>query len=280
MIAVTVNRGGDEVSMLPLMDIDRPGPSQASTLAKEQILASMCQVDKREWWLWSSAISITLLLALGIASFAAPALLSGSDSFSAFFLNRATRGLFGLVLVFNVYVVYEQIQIHRIRHEFGINLYRMAVLDPVTGLFNRRYILYRLEEEISRCQRHGSSLVVITLDLDCFKQINDEHGHPAGDRVLKTFGHQLKRATRGSDLVARYGGDEFLAVLPDCNAEQTRCVLKRLDGLLAQASETDICIHYSAGWTDYIPGESLNDLVKRADDRLYRNKRGFQEAAS
>lgn len=266
--------------MRPFMVLDQPLASQCSTLAKEQILANMGRVDNREWWLWASAISVTFLLALGIASFAVPALLSGVDSFYVFSLDQAVRGLFGLVFVFMVYVVYEQLQINRIRHEFADNLYGMAVLDPLTGLFNRRYIVHRLEEEIARCQRHGSPLVVIALDLDCFKKINDEHGHPVGDCVLRTFGKQLKQATRGSDVVARYGGDEFLALLPDCNIEQTRCVLSRLDGLLVPTSEADICIHYSAGWTAYIPGESLHDLLKRADDRLYTNKRGPQQAAS
>ena len=84
----------------------------------------------------------------------------------------------------------------------------MAVLDSVTNMFNRRYVMQRLEEEIARCQRYGSPLTVIALDLDCFKQINDEYGHAVGDDILRIFGEQLKRATRGSDVAARYGGDE------------------------------------------------------------------------
>jgi diguanylate cyclase (GGDEF)-like protein len=254
------------------MDIYESVSSDDSAMSNEQIAANMSQIDRREWWLWSSAISVMLLLAVGIASFAVPALLSGFDSFHAFFLNNAVRGLFGLVLVFNTYVVYEQIQIHRIRQEFADNLYKMAVLDPVTNMFNRRYILHRLEEEIARCRRHGRPLTVIALDLDCFKKINDEYGHAVGDNVLRMFGEQLKRATRGSDVVARYGGDEFMAILPDCAIEQIRYVLDRLDGLHVKTTKTRINIHYSAGWTDYIPGESLDDLLKRADDILYANK--------
>jgi diguanylate cyclase (GGDEF)-like protein len=115
-------------------------------------------------------------------------------------------------------------------------------------------------------------LTVIALDLDCFKRINDEYGHAVGDCVLKLFGEQLKRATRGSDVVARYGGDEFIAILPDCGIEQIRYVLDRLDGLHVKTIKTKVNIHYSAGWADYIPGESLDDLLKRADDLLYANK--------
>jgi diguanylate cyclase len=255
------------------MKANEPVSSEDSTAANELILATMRQVDKREWWLWSSAISVMLLLAMGIASFAAPSLLSGSDSLHSFFLNHSVRGLFGLVLVFSIYVVHEQIQINHIRREFADDLYKMAVLDPVTNMFNRRYILHRLEEEIARCQRHGSPLSVIAFDLDCFKQINDEHGHAVGDYVLRVFGEQLKRATRGSDVAARYGGDEFLAILPDCTIEQIQYVLNRLNDLDATITESKINIRYSAGWTDYIPDESLNDLLKRADNILYANKR-------
>ena len=254
------------------MDINESVFSDDSVVSNETIVENMDQIDRREWWLWSSAFSVMLLLALGIASFAVPALLSGFDSFHDFFLNHAVRGLFGLVLVFNIYVVNEQIQIHRIRQEFADNLYKMAVLDPVTNMFNRRYIMHRLEKEIARCRRHRRPLTVIAFDLDCFKHINDKYGHAAGDCVLRMFGEQLKRATRGSDVVARYGGDEFMAILPECATEQIRYVLDRLDGLHIKAAEVKINIRYSAGWTDYVPGESLDDLLKRADDMLYANK--------
>lgn len=247
--------------------------SETPAVVNERILASMSRMDRREWWLWSSAISISLLLALGIASFALPALLSGFDSFYAFFLDHAMRGLLGLVLVFNMYVIYEQIQINRLRREFADNLYQMAVLDPVTNMFNRRYIVQRLEEETARAQRNGTPLTVIAFDLNSFKQINDEYGHAVGDYALKIFGEQLKRATRGSDVVARYGGDEFLAILPDCDMGQIQYVLSRLNGLHADGRESKIDICYSAGWTDYIPGESVHDLLKRADELLYANKR-------
>jgi diguanylate cyclase (GGDEF)-like protein len=246
--------------------------SEDSAVVNERILENMRQIDRREWWLWSCSITVMLLLALGIASFAQPALLSGFDNFHAFFLNHAVRGLFGLVLVFSIYVVYEQIQINRIRNKFANSLYKMAVLDPVTNIFNRRYILYRLQEEISRCRRHGRPLTVIALDLDGFKQINDEYGHAFGDYTLKVFGEQLKGATRSSDVVARYGGDEFLAILPDCKIQQIQYVLQRLNGLHVKTTKSKIDIRYSAGWTDYIPWESLNELLKRADGLLYANK--------
>lgn len=259
--------------MYPILDANDSLSSVTSAAAEERFVTNMHQIDRREWWLWSTAMSVTLFLAVGIASFALPALLAGFDHFSALFLNHAVRGLLGLVLVFNIYVVYEQIQINRIRREFADGLYKMAVLDPVTDMFNRRYITHRLKEEIARCQRHGSSLIVLALDLDSFKQINDNHGHSVGDQVLKVFGEQLKRATRGTDVVARYGGDEFLAILPDCNVKQIQYVFNRLNGLHTRTTGSKIEIRYSAGWANYIQGDSISDLLKRADEMLYANKR-------
>jgi len=259
------------------MDAIQSVTSEASAVANERILATIRRADRREWWLWSCAISVTLLLAVGVASFALPALLLGVDSLDAFFLDHAARGLLALVLVFNIYVVYEQIQINRIRRELAGSLYQMAVLDPVTDMYNRRYITDRLEAEIARCQRRGSPLTVLALDLNSFKQINDEHGHAVGDYVLRMFGQHLRRSTRGSDVVARYGGDEFLAVLPDCDVEQIQYVLHRLDGLRVESAESGIDVRYSAGWADYIPGESLEKLLERADEVPYANKRNPSE---
>ncbi len=256
--------------------MDETSPSvklRAAGMAGEEIVATMRQVDRREWWLWSSAISITIVLALGIASFAFPSLLSGVDNLSAFFLNHAVRGLLGMVLLFNVYVIYEQVQIRRLRREFADQLYNLAVLDPLTGLFNRRYIERWLEGEIVRCQRHSTPLTMILFDLDAFKQVNDEHGHAVGDDVLKVFAERLKKATRGSDVVARYGGDEFLALLPDCKPDDVQCILKRLNGVRIATPESTLPVHYSAGWTDYSMGESVAEFVKRADAVLYVNKR-------
>jgi diguanylate cyclase (GGDEF)-like protein len=245
----------------------------AAGAASKHVLVTMRNVDRREWWLWSSAISVTILLVTGVASFTMPAVLSGTDSFSSFFLDHAIRGLVALVLLFNFYVIYEQLQIHRLRRSLANQLYEMSVLDPLTGLFNRRYVQHRLEEEIARCQRHGTPLTAILFDLDAFKEVNDEHGHPVGDDFLKAFAEQLKKATRGSDVAARYGGDEFLVILSDCREGGVQYVLKRLNGLQVATTNATLPVYYSAGWTDYVLGESLAEFLKRADRALYLDKR-------
>jgi diguanylate cyclase (GGDEF)-like protein len=259
----------------------------------QEIQLTMRQMDRRQWWLWSYAIIITLLLLSAVASFVFPALLSEVDSYYSFFLNQAVRGLVGMVLIFNVYVIYQQLQITRIRRQltdqvFAVDkveslaqeVYKMALLDPLTGLFNRRYIEQRLEDEIARSQRHGRPLSVIMFDLDEFKQVNDTYGHGAGDALLKAFAEKLSKATRGSDASARYGGDEFLVVLPECKPENVQHVLKRLEGIRVEIEGRTLPIALSAGWAELLSGEVAKELLARADAALYANKRTKAAAQS
>jgi diguanylate cyclase (GGDEF)-like protein len=243
-----------------------------SPLLRKRTEPVVARIERRQWWLSSSAILVTLLLAAGVASFALPPVLSPSDSFYPFFVNQTVRGLWGLVLIFNVYAVYEQWQINRIRRELSEELHKLAFLDPLTNLFNRRYIEQRLADEIARSQRQSYPLTVTLVDLDALKQVNDTYGHSAGDRVLREFAERLKKAVRGSDLVGRYGGDEFLAVLPECTAEGLQSIFERLNDLQVKVSGVELPFHYSAGWTNHIPGESTEELLKRADTVLYVNK--------
>ena len=266
---------------------------QFSANPAKKIQLTMRQMDRRQWWLWSYAIIVTLLLLVAVASFAFPALLSsaGADTYYSFFLNQAVRGLVGMVLIFNVYVIYQQLQITRIRRqltdqvfavdkveELAQEVYKMALLDPLTGLFNRRYIEQRLQDEIARSQRHGRPLSVILFDLDEFKQVNDTYGHGAGDSLLRAFAERLSKATRGSDASSRYGGDEFLVVLPECKPENVQHVLKRLEGIRVDIEGRNLPIALSAGSAELLSGESAKDLLARADAALYTNKRAKSAA--
>jgi diguanylate cyclase (GGDEF)-like protein len=229
---------------------------------------------------------VSLLLTLGIASFAFPGLLSQNEDFYSFRLNLAVRGLVGLVLLFNVYTVYQQLLIHRLQSKVSAQVealgqievrteevYKLAVLDPLTGLNNRRSGEQRLAEEISRAQRHDRPLTILLLDLNGLKNLNDKFGHAAGDELIRQFAARLSKAIRGSDLAVRLGGDEFLVLLPECRPDEVRHVLGRLRGISLDCNGQLVALSFSAGWTDFKPGESSEDLLKRADDALYENKR-------
>jgi diguanylate cyclase (GGDEF)-like protein len=250
------------------------------------------QIERKQWWMWISAFAVSVLLALGVASFAPPAAHFRDAETYAFSLNQSVWALVALVLLFNTYMLYQQIQIARLRGELtdqieslakvehlATEVYKLAALDPLTGLFNRRSGEQRLSEEISRTQRHDRALTILMMDLDSLKQVNDKYGHASGDTMLKAFSGRLTRAVRGSDHAVRLGGDEFMVILPECKPEEVRHVLARLEGLTIQC-ETDIVpVGFSFGWAEHQSSESADDLIRRADQALYENKRAGKKEA-
>lgn len=265
-----------------------PGADRAVPTVELQ--EKMRRMERREWWLWSSAVIVMVLLSLGVATFEFPALLKQGEAYYSFQLGQSVRGLVGLVLLFSIYTVYQHFQIQQIRRKLteqisavdkveGLTaeVYKLAVLDSLTGLYNRRAGEQRLVEEISRAVRYGRDLSVLIIDLDGLKQINDKYGHAAGDVLLKTFAEGLRKAIRGSDLAARLGGDEFMVLLSECKTEEVWLVLQRLTGLKVDFHGESIPVTFSAGWTKYLPGELPDELLKRADDALYVDKRSRRE---
>lgn len=258
-----------------------------------QIQSTMVGVARRQSWLWFSAIAVTLLLTLCIATFSFPGLLSEQGSTYTFNLDLAVRGLVGLVILFNVYTVYQQLQIRRIqstlKNQIGAlarldriegrteEAYKLAAFDSLTGLYNRKSGELRLAEEILRAKRHAIPFTVLMLDLNGLKQTNDTFGHAAGDLVLKVFAERVQRAIRGSDVPIRLGGDEFLVLLPECKPNEVQIVLNRLKPLKVKYQDREIPIEFAAGWTDYIAEESPQALMLRADNALYASKRKARE---
>lgn len=262
----------------------------SGTTQREQVRAAVGSIQRRQWWLWSASVLVTLLLAVGVASFALPGLLKQGEAMYAIYLNQAVRGLVGLVLLFNIYSVYQQLQIHRIQSQLADQVsalstveerteevYKLAALDALTGLYNRRSGEQRLNEEIARCQRSRCILTILAIDVNGLKAVNDRLGHPAGDELLRQFSLRLSRAIRGSDVAIRMGGDEFIVLLPECAPEEVHIVLDRLGGLNVNLNGEMIPVEFASGWTSYVRGEAAEDLLKRADDALYADKRSGKE---
>ncbi len=268
--------------------------SQALTGARraqpEGFHESWQKLDRRQWWLWSSTVLVLILLTVAVASFAFPSILSKEQWSYSFYLNQAVRALVGIVLLFSVYLVHQQHQIIRMRNQITDHIqslakvesltaevYKLAALDQLTGLYNRRSGEQRLAEEISRAVRHGRPLTLLLLDLDGLKQVNDRFGHAGGDLLLKTFAERLQRAIRGSDLAVRLGGDEFMVLLPECRAEEVSHVISRVEGLDVELDHERFRCQFSRGWTDFRPGETPQEFLKRADEALYANKRAGKQ---
>jgi len=260
-------------------------------MQSEAFRENLRRLDRRQWWLWSSTVMVLILLAIAIATLAFPAMLK-QDGVYSFYLNQSVRALVGIVLLFAVYLVYQQTMIMRMRNQIADQMhslakvesltnevYKLAALDQLTGLYNRRSGEQRLAEEISRAVRHERPLTVLLMDLDGLKQINDRLGHAAGDLVLKAFAERLQKAIRGSDLAVRLGGDEFMVLLPECRADEVGHVVARVEGLDVQCGVEKIPCRFSRGWTDYRAGETSEELLKRADEALYTNKRAGKKAS-
>jgi len=149
-----------------------------------------------------------------------------------------------------------------------------ARTDPLTGLANRRAFDERLADETERAQRHERELSVILVDVDQFKTINDRFGHATGDRVLVNLAGSVRGVMRSGDLLARIGGDEMAIVLPDCGAEKAELVARRM--LEAIAEDSSLArrhgVTLSAGVAGLTPGQSADDLLRGADQALYRAK--------
>jgi diguanylate cyclase (GGDEF)-like protein len=152
---------------------------------------------------------------------------------------------------------------------------REAVLDPLTGLLNRSALLNRFEE-LEQLAGHGehASLGLLVGDLDHFKQINDEHGHPVGDAVLKDVAYAMRKALRAFDLVYRVGGEEFVILLPGANLERTMEVGERIRSAIAECRTGDIAVTISIGAAAARGGGvRFLDLYGAADAALYAAKR-------
>jgi diguanylate cyclase (GGDEF)-like protein len=151
---------------------------------------------------------------------------------------------------------------------------RLVIHDELTGLANRRHMQERLEQEKSRCQRTGRHFSIAVIDLDHFKRINDTQGHAAGDAVLRAFAAEAVAALRGADLMARWGGEEFLLLLPDTRgAEAQASVMRLLERVRNLPWATGLPLSFSAGVTEHRQGETVPETVARADRQMYEAKR-------
>jgi diguanylate cyclase len=254
------------------------------TSSDQEIAENLRKIEKRDWWIWANSIFVMLLLTGALISFTLPSLSQGTAPLFRLKVTEAIFGLVALVVLFNAYTIYQQVLIKRLRRQLAekqhhsMILRELAMIDALTGLYNRRFAEQRLVAEVARSARKGHPLTVVLLDLDEFKLINDTHGHPAGDLVLQEFAAALNRAVRGGDLAVRWGGDEFLLILPECNHEQLQIVLNRLGPLELAWEGRKFPIKYSAGWKDYAAGDQPETMLAAADQALYANKRAAKNS--
>jgi two-component system, cell cycle response regulator len=261
-------------------------PDTAANNSSLEIRHILRVLDRKDWWHWWNTIVVIMLLMGAILALSLPKIPGENDFTYQLQLSQAVRGLLGVVLIFNIYTLYQQHLLRQLRnHHISRQIedameqrvraeayYELAILDHLTGLHNRRFIEEHLRAEIARAKRRGDPLIVLMLDLDNFKGINDRFGHSAGDLVLKEFARRLTKAIRGSDIAVRLGGDEFLVVLPECPPEKMEVVLSRLKDFEIEMGQDRIPVSSSRGWAQYQATDTAEELIKRADEALYAHK--------
>jgi polar amino acid transport system substrate-binding protein len=178
----------------------------------------------------------------------------------------------GIILILIAVIIYQFYEISK-RRKIEAELVKTALTDPLTGLFNRKHLDVVLQKEIEEAKRYANNLSVIFCDIDHFKKVNDTFGHKIGDIVLEEYSKIMKKNIRKTDILGRWGGEEFLIILPHTNLEQAKKVAKKL--------QEEIKKHYfpkighitcSFGVTEFKTTDNLNTLMQRVDEALYEAK--------
>src|SRR5258708_10998722 len=185
------------------MTVPRTSPIAASVQARDQDLAREFQkIEKRDWWVRGYSIFVAILLVFALIALSLPSVRSGAGTLFKIKMVDVVFGLIALVALFNIHAISQAILIKRLRRQLAEKqghsdlLRNLAMIDPLTGLYNRRFAEQRLAAEVARSERKGHPLTILTLDLNNFKQINDTYGHPAGGQVLQEFAARLNKVIR------------------------------------------------------------------------------------
>jgi diguanylate cyclase (GGDEF)-like protein len=159
----------------------------------------------------------------------------------------------------------------RVRH-----LEKLAFVDPLTNLPNRRFVEVRLRQILELFREFNRAAAVLLLDIDWFKRVNDTYGHDAGDEALRLVGNTLQRAVRSVDVVGRWGGEEFIVILSDVNADKLHMIAERCRNSVGETvlstREQRYQVTASIGATIVTEKDSVESVIKRADRCLYKSK--------
>ncbi|HSE40729.1 MAG TPA: GGDEF domain-containing protein [Acidobacteriota bacterium] len=176
-----------------------------------------------------------------------------------------TVALVAAVLMRQFVVLRENISLYEQMHN-------LAVVDSLTGVYNRHFINESLHAEIERAKRYSQPLTILMVDVDYFKELNDTFGHLQGDAVLAQIASLLTSQLRSADLLGRFGGDEFLLILPSTDRFGVETVAERMRNVIASNSFFGKKLSISVGVAEYHPEMSADDLIDHADRELYKVK--------
>ncbi len=259
-----------------------PSKQRGSETTSQEFQHSLRLLDViSSWYLWGGAL-IVVFLPGTIILLSFRLLFAQLGPFHELSANLLARGVLSMMWLVSAVTLYQQrLRLKLLRKDLieqmdaatkncvrAEQFYGMSILDPLTGLYNRRFGETRLEEEIVRASESDDPLLVLALDFNRFKEINDTYGHAAGDLALKEFSRRLQRALRACDVPIRLGGDEFLVILPECSEDKIKAILSRMASVAFNLNGKQIAVSFSHGMARYEVNDTRQTMIKRAEEAI------------
>ena len=249
----------------------------------------LSQLERRDWELWLIISMTGALVTAALVAIVFPA--SFLQGQSLHFQVTASRplvaGLIVLLAILNTYLLSKRFEVRRLRERLISSTVQQHLIeqqsftDPLTEIYNRRSLTDLAQRFMNRARRRQEPLTVLMIDVDRFKEINTKCGHLTGDLVLWEIAALLKMSVRGSDALVRYGGDEFLILLADSDEAGANAVTARINAKLVEWNGSStlkgISLSLSIGTREWRDGETLDELLNSADQRMYEHKHSTEE---
>jgi diguanylate cyclase (GGDEF)-like protein len=260
--------------------VEAPVVERQPELETDRIEQKIEALDWRDLQLWGIGLVVLAVVAIGLLALIAPQMLWHISAIVARQQDIAQLifGLTALLILLNVYLFQQRLILLRTRRQLILQLQiaeRGARTDALTGVFNRRFMEEALTREVARAERNQCKLCVMLADVDEFKNFNTRFGHLSGDRILVEVTTLLQKNFRAADLVIRYGGDEFLVIMPDTDLAQAELTVARLRQSLDRwndREQREYRLGLSCGLAAYKPGITIEHFLKAADSDLYVQK--------